>query len=43
MKLGRTTGVKGDEIEVDPDLVDRLVELYCDWRTQAVRRGTRIV
>jgi hypothetical protein len=34
MKLGRATGVKGDEIEVDPDLVDRLVELYCDWRTE---------
>jgi hypothetical protein len=34
MKLGRTSHVRGDEIEVDPDLVDRLVELYCDWRTE---------
>ena len=34
MKLGRTRDVRGDEIEVDPDLVDRLVELYCDWRTE---------
>jgi hypothetical protein len=34
MRLGRARDVRGGEIEVDPDLVDRLVELYCDWRTE---------
>lgn len=26
--------MKGHAIHVHPDLVDRLVELYCDWRTE---------
>jgi hypothetical protein len=34
MKTSRTSRLRGDRIEVDPGLVDRLVELYCDWRTE---------
>jgi hypothetical protein len=36
MKARRESHGRSHALEVDPDLVDRLLELYCDWRTECV-------